>query len=165
MTVNEKTKSADRQPEDAEQPVAYARAKRLRVGDAKAYAQMFIGLVTVIGLFIMVIEDVGEGGLGSILEHNNRGQLFDLVGYALAAAAVIELAYTLFTPGPDEALDPVALAVSAAILLQLGKAETFDLRQGAAAFLYVAALAGLFAIRKYLSELRPHGTRGTEGKR
>ena len=109
-----------------------------------------------IALAILVIGDLRDHGLNSILEETNRGQLFDLVGYAVAAAAVIELAYTLFTPGPDEALDPVALAVSAAILLQLGKAETFDLRQGVAAFLYVAALAGLFAIHKYLSELRPH---------
>ena len=41
---------------------------------------------------------------------------FQIIASALAAATVIELAYTLFTPGPDEALDPVLLAIASALL-------------------------------------------------
>lgn len=41
------------------------------------------------------------------------------ISIGLAAAAALELAYTLFTPGPDEALDPLMLALSATLLLKL----------------------------------------------
>ena len=44
-------------------------------------------------------------------------------GVGLAAAAALELAYTLFTPGPDEALDPLMLGLSATILLKLAAIE------------------------------------------
>jgi len=33
---------------------------------------------------------------------------FQIVADALGASTVIQLVYTLFTPGPDEALDPTA---------------------------------------------------------
>jgi hypothetical protein len=70
----------------------------------------------------------------------------------LAAAAVVELAYTLFTDGPDEALNPVMLGVAAALLVQLGRVEKFNLHEALAGLLYAAALAGLFATRRWLAE-------------
>jgi hypothetical protein len=50
------------------------------------------------------------------------------IGFALAAAAVVELAYTLFTHGPDEALNPLILGVGAAILIQLNR-EPMDVNR------------------------------------
>jgi hypothetical protein len=85
-------------------------------------------------------------------------ELFRGIGFALACAAVIELAYTLFTDGPDEALNPVMLGVAAALLIQLGLVGEFDLRQAAAAFLYVLALGGLFATRRWLADDDPRGS-------
>ncbi len=38
----------------------------------------------------------------------------------LAASTVVELAWLLFTPGPDEALDPVILAMATTALLSAG---------------------------------------------
>jgi len=58
----------------------------------------------------------------------------------------------LFTPGPDEAIDPVMTVLAAAILLGIGKIDfsTIQLGQGVSLFLATAALAGLFATKKYL---------------
>jgi len=77
--------------------------------------------------------------------------VFNVIADALAAATVLQLAYTLFTPGPDEALDPVLLAIATVLLFQLGKVEKFHWRQGLAALLYGAALAGLFAVRVFIA--------------
>jgi hypothetical protein len=78
--------------------------------------------------------------------------VFATIGVALAAGAAIELAYNLFTHGPDEAFDPLMLGLSAAIILQLGKVHGFDLKQAASAIIYVVALGATFAIRKRLAE-------------
>jgi hypothetical protein len=51
--------------------------------------------------------------------------VFQIIVDALAAATVIQLAFTLFTLGPDEALDPVLLAIASALLLQLGNVDHF----------------------------------------
>jgi len=39
------------------------------------------------------------------------------VGKALIFSAAIDLAYMLFTPGPDEAIDPVIVAMAATVLI------------------------------------------------
>jgi hypothetical protein len=77
--------------------------------------------------------------------------VFKLIADALAASTVIELAYTLFTPGPDEALDPVLLAVAAALLFQLGKTDGFKWQDGIAIIFYSVSLAVLFAVRVFLA--------------
>ena len=48
------------------------------------------------------------------------GALLAIVGAYLAAATAVELAYFLFTPGPDEAYRPVLLASATAALLLAG---------------------------------------------
>jgi hypothetical protein len=76
---------------------------------------------------------------------------FQIIASALAAATVIELAFTLFTPGPDEALDPVLLAIAAALLFQLGKVDQFRWEDGLAVVLYGVALAALFMVRVFIA--------------
>jgi hypothetical protein len=76
---------------------------------------------------------------------------FQIIASALAAATVIELAFTLFTPGPDEALDPVLLAIAAALLFQLGKVDQFHWQDGLAVVLYGIALAALFVVRVFIA--------------
>jgi hypothetical protein len=46
-----------------------------------------------------------------------RLNVLEIVGKGLAYSAGIELAYMLFTPGPDEALEPVILGLASAVLL------------------------------------------------
>jgi hypothetical protein len=76
---------------------------------------------------------------------------FRVVADALAAATVVQLAYTLFTPGPDEALDPVMLALATALLLELGQVSKFKWQDGMAIILYAAGLGVLFLVRVFLA--------------
>jgi hypothetical protein len=76
---------------------------------------------------------------------------FQIIADALGAATVIQLVYTLFTPGPDEALDPVLLAIATALLFQLGSVESLRWQDGLAVLLYGAALSALFAVRIFIA--------------
>jgi hypothetical protein len=75
-----------------------------------------------------------------------------LVANALEYSAGIELAYTLFTEGPDEAVEPVIMGLAAAMLLVISKLEGIDVFGACAALVFVIALAGLFLIRHYFVE-------------
>jgi hypothetical protein len=108
---------------------------------AKVRLQMLIGVVAVLALLVQLAD-------GTVSDADDA---FRLISFALAIAAVIELAYTLFTPGPDEALDPLALGLSAALLLQLAKLEKFDSESGIATFLFALALGVLFVVRQHWS--------------
>ena len=68
---------------------------------------------------------------------------------ALAYSAGFELAYTLFTPGPDEAVEPVIMGLAAAMLLGFSKVDRIDVVAGCGAVVFVIALAGLFLVRHY----------------
>jgi predicted SnoaL-like aldol condensation-catalyzing enzyme len=100
-------------------------------------------LVLTIGIRLGLHHHTGK----NIQEH-----VFNTIGVSLAIAAGVELAYTLFTHGPDEALDPLMLGLSAAIILQLAKIEELNLKQAASAVVYVIALGITFAIREYLAK-------------
>jgi hypothetical protein len=65
----------------------------------KVRLQMGVGLVALVVLLLRLINT----------DPSSSEDIFALISYALAIAAAIELAHTLFTPGPDEALDPLAL--------------------------------------------------------
>jgi len=79
--------------------------------------------------------------------------LLDGIGVGLAAAAVVELAYTLFTEGPDEALDPLMLGLSATILIELGRfGDDASPRRAGALLLLALLLVLLFATRLFLAE-------------
>jgi hypothetical protein len=124
-----------------EEPVAYQVSKSA-AENLKAILQMAIGVITVcvVGWRFLYAPDTGPAKL--ILEGT---------GVGLAAAAALELAFTLFTPGPDEALDPLMLALSATILLKLS--ETSISLANAGAFLLLGVLlAVLFATRLMLAE-------------
>lgn len=92
---------------------------------------------------------VGHAG-AAVLHHPADSSVVHLIAYALAIAAAIELAYTLFTPGPDEALDPLMLGLSAGILLLLSQTGISVGIQYAGVIIGVLALGGLFLIRRHL---------------
>ena len=80
-----------------------------------------------------------------------------LIGEALAAATVVELAYTLFTDGPDEVLDPLMLGISAFLIIELGKKTThIEWGTGFGLLLSAIALGLLFAIRqRFIEDSKP----------
>jgi predicted SnoaL-like aldol condensation-catalyzing enzyme len=114
----------------------------------KALIQMVIGIVAA----ALVLAIGIRLGLHHHSGKNIQNHVFNTIGVSLAVAAGVELAYTLFTHGPDEALDPLMLGLSAAIILQLAKIEELDLKQAASAVVYVIALGITFAIREYLAK-------------
>jgi hypothetical protein len=123
------------------------RALAPRLHFLKAFAQMVVGLV---GLVVVLIRITPALFRGHAVDAER--QLFHGIGLTLAIATAIELAYTLFTFGPDEAIDPVLLGLSAALLIQLGQVQDFRLQESVSAILYVLALGGLFMIKKRVPE-------------
>jgi hypothetical protein len=118
----------------------------------KAILQMAIGVIAVA---LVGWEFLHESPLPTKAA---TSLLLDGIGVGLAAAAVVELAYTLFTAGPDEALDPLMLAVSAALLIQLGGLELGIAFEEATGLLALGVLlAVLFGTKLMLAE-RHDGT-------
>ena len=73
-----------------------------------------------------------------------------VIASAFAVAAAIELAYTLFTPGPDEAVEPLMLGLSSGILFLItenAKSGLSPAIQFSAVLLGAIALGVLFVIR------------------
>lgn len=77
-----------------------------------------------------------------------RGHPLQIVGYALAASAGIELAYMLFTPGPDEAIEPLLLGFAAAILLVISVENVATYQIAVTVFVFTICVALLFWVRR-----------------
>jgi hypothetical protein len=131
------------QNSEYEQPAVYTRTQPL-AENVKAILQMIIGIVAVSVVGWRLIYAPGGDPTKLILQG---------IGVGLAAAAALELAYTLFTPGPDEALDPLMLALSATVLLKLAQlGNTVSLASAGALLILGVLLAVLFATRLLLAE-------------
>lgn len=115
--------------------------------NVKAVLQMIIGVLAVCVVGWHFLEMPAQ------TSHQATSLLIDGIGVGLAAAAALELAYTLFTSGPDEALDPLMLAVAAALLVQVARIEkTPSIGQVTALLLQGLLLTVLFATRLMLVE-------------
>jgi transcriptional regulator with XRE-family HTH domain len=87
------------------------------------------------------------------------GSALSIVGYGLAVSAAVELAYTFFTKGPDEALDPLILGVSSFTLIAISIFDPRKLNTGDAIQVSLLALAILllFFARRFLLEVGEEG--------
>jgi hypothetical protein len=110
----------------------------------KAVIQMGIGLAA-----------MGVFAYQCISPHRHSMSLADralsVAGGALAISAAVELAYTLFTKGPDEALDPLILGISAFALINISRHDP-PLSNSLAipVSLLALALLFLFVARRFL---------------
>lgn len=109
---------------------------------AKVALQMLAGIAIAVQTFAIVVDR--RSPLASDAE---KHQVLTSVAAWLAVAAAFELAYTLFTDGPDEAVNPVLLAVAAATVFVLAS-STVD-KPGT-----VLALVGLGVLIAILFEVR-----------
>lgn len=115
----------------------------------KVLLQMLVGLGALVDIGGHVAHSVANQA-GSAPLAPSAGISVQVIAYALAVAAAIELAYTLFTPGPDEALDPLMLGLSSGILLLI-TSDGFSITSKYLGILIgVFALGALFLVRKYL---------------
>jgi hypothetical protein len=118
----------------------------------KIGAQMVIGfaiVVILLGKLVLHMILPFCPNPGWILPFFVKNDPLTLIGYALVLSAGVELAYMLFTPGPDEALDPLILGLAAAALLVLSRLKggrvTWEI--GFTILVITLALGFMFSIR------------------
>lgn len=113
----------------------------------KGYIQIGIGLAVVI---IFGLQWYSQRAQFSI-PHSALA----FVGYGLAVSAAVELAYTFFTKGPDEALDPLILGVSSFALISLSRIDSprLTLSNAIPASLFALTVLLLFFARRFLLEV------------
>lgn len=124
-------------------PTLYAHVER-RAEGIKAVLQIAIGLVFVLILVIQLSIHWDE------TVDKAASRAFVIIGAALAFSAVVELAYTFFTDGPDEALNPLILGISSFALIRL---STGNLQVNAIALpvlLLALAIVALLIARRFL---------------
>ena len=114
----------------------------------KGYIQIGIG-IAVITVFVQHWISQPPG------KFNIAQEALGLVGYGLAASAAVELAYTFFTKGPDEALDPLILGVSSFTLIALSRIDPPRLKTSDTIPISLLALVILllFFARRFLFEV------------
>ena len=122
-----------------------------RAEKIKIILQMSVGLI----LTVVIIVYIAIYAIEFIIPHKSQNPLTDvsiltIVGVALAISTAFELAYTLFTDGPDEAVNPVITGVAAGILLLISPRLDFS-GAGAIAVL-ILALVVLFILREFFIE-------------
>lgn len=122
----------------------------------KILLQMAIGVVAVILIWRLVWETRHDKWPNNLPV---TGETLKIIGAGLAVAAAVELAYTLFTDGPDEAIDPLLLGLAATLMLQLGKADNLEAGQGWATVAFVIGLGLLFTIRELFVRDEPDSGR------
>lgn len=138
-------------------------------------------LYAVLGAPALVIKVLLQMVVGALLVAWIGGQCIDafsshrppvgtelLTGMAgwLAAATGIELAYTLFTSGPDEAVDPAILGLASAMIFLTAHIDAEHPWNAMALLGLGATMALLFAIRKQyvLPRLTPPSGEGKESR-
>ena len=126
-------------------PDLYAAAEKPAEA-VKGYLQILLGLAIVVFVAYNLICRWNTLPLSRIADH-----ALALVGGGLAISAVVELAYTFFTHGPDEALDPLILGVSSFALIKISMESTkLDLSHMVSLALLALTLALLFLSRRFL---------------
>ncbi|MBI5822955.1 MAG: hypothetical protein HZB18_02935 [Chloroflexi bacterium] len=75
-----------------------------------------------------------------------------IVSKALAYSAGIELAYMLFTPGPDEAIEPLITSAASGLMYVLASEHQLTIQTIFSLLLYVLVIASLFMIKEIFAE-------------
>jgi hypothetical protein len=119
----------------------------------KICLQMIVGVLTVVAVVAAIVISTTQlarrnGSIGNVTT-----EIFSVTAAGLAAAAVIELAYALYTPGPDEALDPLILGVSSTFLFLASKSPSLNWQFGVAGVLFAVTLYGLLKVKERFKKI------------
>lgn len=106
---------------------------------------MGVGVVGSVVVLVAVLRDTLNGGHTAL--YASKHALL-IISVSLAVAASLELAYTLFTPGPDEAVDPLILGISAVFLYLASGLASLTWTGGVSVILFAVTLGILFAVRQ-----------------
>jgi hypothetical protein len=115
-------------------------------GSARVLIQMAIGILLVAYVLHLAWDFVL---FRDIDNHMKYGNLLGIIGYGLVVSAGVDLAYMLFTPKLDEAVEPLIVALSAGAIILLSK-EGVEPVWGTpvAVLLMVASIVALFWVKK-----------------
>jgi hypothetical protein len=112
----------------------------------KIFLQMLIGVSIVILLGVKLFLKITQAHSASLLGVLATNPTLEIVGDALEVSAGIELAYMLFTPGPDEAIEPLIFGLAATALLVISDGnQTY--RASLMVLVLVASVGFLFWVR------------------
>jgi hypothetical protein len=116
----------------------------------RKFVQGLIGLVilaiVVLKFSSIIWQFIGWGLLFSSLK---GVRILELVGAALGFSAAMDLAYMLYTEGPDEAVQPVIVGLAATILMFVSATKPEDLgwQTALTVLLLAVTIALLFYVR------------------
>ncbi len=91
--------------------------------NVKYFGQITIGVVVFIVLCKHSVSEFLEIFTSAHCNIINLKHSLEVVSYGLGISAGIEMAYMLFTPGPDEAVEPVILGLSSTLLFILSSLD------------------------------------------
>ena len=130
----------------------------------KVLGQMLVGILVVISLVIYLV--IHLLALDFAIIHLNFPKFWSLrepailllynseplkiVGFWLSISAGLELAYMLYTPGPDEAIEPLILGVTSALLIIISGVDAENMSWQLA--LTVLVLSGTLGFLFYIRE-------------
>lgn len=130
--------------------IAEPKAKKIKI-----LIQMAIGIGLATLIIIEMISLVYPGIrniVPSKIDLLINKDILKMVSLGLGAATGIELAYMLFTDGPDEAVDPLIMGIAAFTLSQLSDNE-FEIKKGIGIFFVVILIPILFFVKnKFLKD-------------
>ena len=110
--------------------------------------QMLIGLAIVVLLAMKLLLHLINFPTFFLFEILITHHPLQIVGYALALSAGIELAYMLYTPGPDEAIEPLILGMSSAVLLVISEKKIVGYDVALTVLVLTAGIGFLFWVKK-----------------
>jgi hypothetical protein len=113
----------------------------------KVVLQMLIGVVIIVILALKLFLFIKPQD-NKFFQFLASSHPLTITGYALAISACIELAYMLFTPGPDEAIEPVMLGFSSAALIVSARDDLATFQNATILVVLVAGIAVLFRVRR-----------------
>lgn len=122
-----------------------------RANKIKIFLQMLVGVILTVVIIVYIAIYVIE----FFIPHKSQNPLTDvsiltIVGVALAISTAFELAYTLFTDGPDEAVNPVITGIAAGILLLISPRLDFTGAGAIAVLIFVMVI--LFILKEFFIE-------------
>jgi hypothetical protein len=119
-----------------------------RAEGVKAILQITIGICSLLILLIQLCIHITDK------PSHAADRALIIIGVALAFSAAVELAYTFFTDGPDEVLDPLLLGISSFMLISIS-VNSARLNTIAIPILLLAlAILALFIARRFLLEVK-----------
>ena len=130
----------------------------------KIWGQMLVGILVVFSLFVHLIVRVAipDFAIDKSIELISlcrcqrltlllyKSEPLKIVGFWLSISAGLELAYMLYTPGPDEAIEPLILGVTSALLIIISGVDAENMSWQLA--LTVLVLSGTLGFLFYIRE-------------